>query len=320
MDNNVVNKSGNQSGAAKWIRSRRHVLIVAIVILSCPLAKAQQDPIYAQYLINPLVINPAYAGGNNMFNASLQYRTQWTGLAGNPTTVNFNSHMSVFQNRGGLGLMVIQDQLGDTKNTEFMTIYAYKIKFKTSDFSFGMQTGFIRYSSDPGMLTIRDPGDPSFTALSETKFNTGAGIMLRSDRYMIGLSAPRLLPATVSQGGQSIQLYSQNYYLFGSYVFFLSPDLRFKPSALLRATKGSPVSIDLNASLNLKELYTVGIFSRNFKSYGFLAQLQLKSFRLGYVFELPGTSTSSLNFSTHEVMVGISMGLLGYHDKVVKTF
>lgn len=209
---------------------------------------AQQDPIYASYINNPLTINPAYAGSNNMFNASLQYRTQWAGLDANPTTVNFSSHMSVYRNQVGVGMMVIQDKIGDTKNTEFNGVFAYKLTLKNSFLSFGMQTGFIRYTNDPSSLAIRDPGDPAFMSFTETKFNTGVGLLLKSDKYIIGLSVPRLLPATVSQGGQTIQLYSQTYYLFGSYVMFLSEDIRFKPSLLMRGTQGSPLSFDVNTS------------------------------------------------------------------------
>jgi type IX secretion system PorP/SprF family membrane protein len=302
------------------MRTTIYTPILAFGILLCTAAHAQQDPIYAQYLNNPLIINPAYAGSNNMFNAGIQYRTQWAGLEGNPTTVNFNSHMSVYQNRVGLGLMVIQDKIGDTKNTEFSTAYSYKIPLNDATFSFGLQAGFIRYTNDAAALTIRDLGDPAFTNLSEMKFNTGVGLLLKNDRYMVGLSVPRLLPTTVSQGGQSIQLYSQNYYLFGSYVMFLSEDIRFKPSALVRYTSGSPVSMDLNASVNFKEFYTAGLFTRNFKTYGLLAQVIVSNFRFGYVFELPGSSASSLNFVSHEVTLGISLALLSNHDKTTKTF
>src|SRR3954467_2094592 len=131
------------------------LLLVGIAGL-CERVSGQQDPIYAQYLNNPMIINPAYAGSNNMFNAGIQYRTQWAGLEGNPTTVNFNSHMSVYQNRVGLGLMVIQDKIGDTKNTEFSTAYAYRIPLNDATLSFGMQAGFIRYTNDASALTIRD--------------------------------------------------------------------------------------------------------------------------------------------------------------------
>lgn len=297
----------------------KYFLLHAAIVLSLP-GFAQQDPIYAQYINNPLTINPAFAGSNNMFNASLQYRMQWAGIEANPTTVNFSSHIAVAQNKVGLGMMVLQDKLGDVKNTEFNTIYSYKLNLKNSTFSFGLQTGFIRYTSDPSLLTIRDAGDPNFNGLTETKFNTGFGVMLKSDRYIIGLSVPRMLPATISQGGATINLYQQNYYLFGSYVLFLSPDIRFKPSSLIRYTAGLPVSVDLNASFNFKELYTAGLFTRNFSAYGLMMQAIIKNIRLGYVIEVPGNSTSSLNFVSQEFSIGVSMGVMGSHDSVIKTF
>jgi type IX secretion system PorP/SprF family membrane protein len=280
---------------------------------------AQQDPIYASYMMNPLAINPAYAGSNNMLNASLQYRTQWAGLEANPTTINFSSHMSVYRNKVGVGMMVIQDKLGDTKNTEFQGTFAYKIQLKNSWLSFGMQTGFIRYETDPSSLTIKDPGDPAFNQLTETKFNTGVGILLKNDNYMIGISVPRLLPATTSQGGQSIELYQQAYYLFGSYTWLFNENVRFKPSTLIRATQGSPLSMDLNATFTFKEMYTAGLFTRNFHIYGLLTQAMFGKFRLGYVFELP-TGSSNLNFTTHEITVGIGMDVLPFHDRTVKTY
>lgn len=297
----------------------KHLII--LLLIACTLqTTAQQDPIYAQYINNPLAINPAFAGSNNMFNAGLQYRTQWAGIEANPVTVNFNSHMAVYQNRAGVGLQVVQDKIGDTKNTEFSTSYAYKLKLNNSTLSFGMQTGFIRYTNNPSSLIIRDAGDDAFNSVTETKFNTGAGLLLKSDRYIFGLSVPRLLPATVSQGGQTVELYKQHYYLFGSYVMFITDKLRFKPSVLLRGTKGSPFSTDVNASFTMNEFYTAGIFSRNFKTYGLLLQAMVKNFRLGYVFELPGSSASSLNFTSHEITIGLSMGVLSYHEKAVKTF
>lgn len=297
----------------------KNLILLALVVCTLQ-ATAQQDPIYAQYINNPMAINPAFAGSNNMFNAGLQYRTQWAGIDANPVTVNFNSHMAVYQNRAGIGLQVIQDKIGDSKNTEFSTSYTYKLKLENVTLSFGMQSGFIRYTNNPSALTIRDAGDEAFTIQTQTKFNTGAGLLLKSDRFILGLSVPRLLPATVSQGGQTVELYKQHYYLFGSYVMFISDKLRFKPSVLLRGTKGAPFSTDVNASFTMNEFYTAGVFTRNFKTYGLLMQAMVKNFRLGYVFELPGSPASSLNFTSHEITFGFAMGLLNMHDKTLKIF
>lgn len=295
--------------------------ILLLLLFTCSLtAMAQQDPIYAQYMNNPLLINPAYAGSNKMFNASLQYRTQWAGLEANPVTANFSSHISARNNKVGLGLNINQDQIGDTKNTEVSAAYAYKINFKDAVFSFGMQAGFIRYTNDATQLLIRDAGDQSFNLITEAKFSMGAGLLLKSDRYIIGLSAPRLIPTTINQDGQSLELYRQHYYLFGSYVWILSETIRFKPSLLLRGSAGAPYSADVNTSFTFKEKFTTGVFTRNLKTYGLLVQTNVKSFKMGYVFELPVSSASSLNFVSHEITLGISMGLFTYHDQTQKTY
>ena len=102
----------------------------------------QQDPLYSQYLNNPMVINPAYAGLNNNFNTSIAYRSQWGGFDGHPTTMNFNSHISLVDNRVGAGLLVVQDKLGNVKNTDIQGAASYKLKFKDNIFSFGMDLFF----------------------------------------------------------------------------------------------------------------------------------------------------------------------------------
>ena len=276
---------------------------------------AQQDPIYAQYLGNPIVINPAFTAIDDRFNAGIQYRTQWTGLAGNPVSMNFNSNISLVNNKVGAGILVIQDQIGETKTTEFNTAYSYKIKLKNSTFSFGLQAGFVRYSNDPSKLNVRDPTDPNFAFFNEMKFNTGAGLLLKSDRYVIGFSVPRLLPSTIGVGGQSMKIYDRNYYLMTAYQVFLTDRVRLRPSVLLRGSSGSPLSADLNLSVNIENLYLAGLFTRNFNTYGVLLQMIVKFYRIGYVFELPAGSASSLRYTSHEIMLSISPSLLSFHNR-----
>src|SRR5688500_8390835 len=62
---------------------------------------AQQDPLHSQYMLNPLLINPAYAGLNNNFNGTAGYRVQWTGLEGHPQTMHASAHTSLVNNKIG---------------------------------------------------------------------------------------------------------------------------------------------------------------------------------------------------------------------------
>ena len=181
---------------------------------------AQQDPLYSQYLINPLLINPAYAGLNNNFNAMVGYRTQWTGFDGQPQTLNVSSHTSLVDNKAGAGFLLVQDRLGNIATTEFNTSFSYKLILKEQTFSFGMQAGLQNFRSNYSSLNLSDPTDLAFTGNENiTRLNLGAGVILKSEKYLIGLSVPRLLPSSFNNGGQEFELYNQHFYLFEPYVF-----------------------------------------------------------------------------------------------------
>ncbi len=274
---------------------------------------SQQDPLYSQYFNNPMLINPAFAGSKERLYLGAAFRAQWAGINGGPVSYNFNGHIALAGNKVGLGVAALQDQLGDIRNTSLGTSYSYRVKLKnTTTFSFGMQTGFTRFTSNLNGVTVQ-PGDPNFLPFTETKFNAGVGLLLQSEHYMLSLSVPRMLPSTVSQGGQNIQVYGQNYYFYGSYFFYLRSNLQFKPSALLRATAGAPISADVNANLVFNKLYTAGVFTRKLNTYGVLLQMVAGNFRFGYVFEVPGKG-SALNFDTHEVSLALSLDVLQRHN------
>lgn len=297
-------------------------LLITLIGLSFALGSyAQQDPLYAQYLNNPLLLNPAYAGSNNNFNAMAMYRAQWAGFEGSPTTLNVNGHVSLFDNKMGAGLMLLQDRLGNNTNTEVQAMYSYKLEFGEHNLIFGLQAGMLNFRTDPDKLNLQDPNDPIFlTVENNTLPNFGTGLILKSERYFLGLSVPRLLNSSIKEGLQEIEIYNRHFYATAAYVVFLSNRIRLKPSAMLRGTPGAPLSVDYSASLNFDEKYTVGAFTRNFNTYGFLAQLSFSEhYRLAYIFEVPSYNSVGANFTSHEISFGLRMALLKSHDRSIIT-
>jgi type IX secretion system PorP/SprF family membrane protein len=276
----------------------------------------QQDPLYAQYLNNPLLLNPAYAGSNQLWQSTAGYRTQWSGFEGNPTTLNFSSHLSMVDNKVGLGLTVIQDKIAEVKNTEFNLNYSYRLEVKENQYLFfGLSTGVMRYNSDPGLLNLQRQDDPSFTYTNEFQFNTGAGIMLKGDQYIIGLSVPKLIPSKISYTDNTVQVYNQHFYLFGSYIHYFNERLQLKPSLLLKGTQGSPLSVDLNVNVVIDQNYSLGLLTRNLNTFGLLAQIRMKQYRLGYVFEMPTNQSVGQRFTSHEISLTYSLPVLDFHDR-----
>lgn len=293
--------------------------LLFLCVLSVP-SMAQQDPLYAQYLSNPMIFNPAYAGLNNTFNASLTYRNQWAGYEGNPNTVNLNSHLSLVDNKVGVGGMIIQDNMGSAKTTEVHGLASYKLNFNEFVFSFGMQLGIVNFKNNYSQLRI-DPDQVFAENLNLSKPNVGFGAILKANKFLVGLSVPRMLKSKASAQGQTFEAYNQHYYLFGSYVHHLGTRFRLKPSVLFRGVKGAPISTDLNFNISVDQKYTAGVYVRNFRSYGLLLQASfLEKFRFGYTFELPSNNSVGPQFTSHEIMLGIRMAVLNMHDRSYSEF
>jgi type IX secretion system PorP/SprF family membrane protein len=293
---------------------KKNLLFLLLVILSVK-GFAQQDPLYSQYILNPLLINPAYSGMTTDLNASAMYRKQWAGFEGSPVTFNASAHMALAKNKMGAGLIILQDQIGSDKTTELTGTYAYHLPLsETLKLSFGLQGGVINYYSDYSDIKF-NPADAKFTNSSEWKPNFGSGIFLYSEKFIVGVSVPKMLKANSSVESLSTGLYNQHAYMLVAYVVPISYRIKFKPWILARAVSGAPLSIDYAASLRVDDSYTIGLFTRNFSTYGFLAQINLgDNLRFGYVFELPTGDSVGTQFTTHEATLGVRLSVFSFHD------
>jgi type IX secretion system PorP/SprF family membrane protein len=298
--------------------------IILSILIGCVPATlfGQQDPLYAQYLLNPLLVNPAYTGLNNNFNAMVGYRTQWMGMDGQPQTMNANVHSSFVNNKVGAGMMVYSDRIGNTVTTETNLMFAYKLEGPRHTFSFGMNGGILNFRSDYSGLNLRDPNDLAFSAGERgSRANLGAGVALKSERYFIGFSVPRMLPSRFETGGQAFELYGRHFYLMGAYVHYINERIRLKPAALLRGVAGAPATVDVGFNVNLNVIHTAGVFTRNFNTYGVLLQTLLANrYRFGYVFEMPTGKSVGAPFTTHEIMLGIQLSVLDFHNRTLGNF
>ncbi|HRJ30222.1 MAG TPA: type IX secretion system membrane protein PorP/SprF [Cyclobacteriaceae bacterium] len=290
--------------------------LVVFLSLICGTLHAQVDPLYSQYLNNPFLINPAYTGMNNYMNLMVGYRKQWAGFDGSPTTLSATGHTSLFDNRMGVGLIISQDKVGENTNTFIQGTYAYKVRFDEYRYiSFGLQAGIMNFRSDNSELNIADPADPLFNANQNViKPSFGAGVIFRTDNLFLGLSVPRILKASESFEDVTAALYTQHYYGFASYLFLLSDRVKLKPAVLVRAVSGSPLSTDVNFQFNIDERYAIGALTRNFNTYGFLAQIKFNEFRFGYVFEMPTNKSVGVRFTSHEITLGLNLGVFSFHD------
>jgi len=275
---------------------------------------AQQLPQFTQYMYNTISINPAYAGSRETLSVVGLHRSQWVGLEGGPTTQTLSVHTPLRNEKIGLGLSFIKDELGYENFNYLYGDFSYTINLsEKTKLAFGMKAGFTHYNIDQSLLT--DPSvinDPYFNDVSNRwSPNIGAGFYLHSNRWYLGLSAPRILNTDYNKGRSGsvdyVSLERVSYYFTGGYVFDLSEDVKFKPAALLKATNGAPLSFDLTANFLFSEKLWLGgsyRINESAAALGGIADFQIsKQLRIGYAYEYPLSDLRPYTSGTHEVLL-----------------
>lgn len=298
------------------MKNFKTILSIVFICLGW-LAYGQQDPLYSQYMFNQSMINPAYTGVNDVFNATAITRRQWIGIEGAPVTHTLNASTSLLNNKLGTGLIVVSDKFGVNLNTELQALFAYRIDLLNGkSISFGMQAGYINYTYDYSGLNP-EQNDQALQLADDqiSSVNLGAGIYYRTNQYYVGFSVPRMLNTEAQDvNGEKSTIYRRHFYISAGYIFDQLIALKFKPSVLLKVVEGQPLSIDLNASLLLMETLWVGASLRNFNAVGLNGQFEVNDqIRLGYSFEIPLNSMSNNAYGTHELMVSFDLEIFNNH-------
>ncbi len=271
-------------------------------------ASSQQLPQFTQYMYNTISINPAYAGSREVLSLVGLHRSQWVGLDGGPTTQTFSIHAPMRNEKVGLGLSFINDELGFENFTYIYGDFSYTINLNAkTKLAFGLKGGFTSYSIDQE-LRDAEPNDPAIYGI-ENRWNPniGLGTFLHSNKWYLGLSAPRILTTDLN-GEDNVQALERiSYYFTGGYVFNLNKSTKFKPAFLVKATNGAPISYDLTANFLFNEKLWLGAayrFNESAGAFGAIVDFQVsKQLRLGYTYEHPISDIRPYANGTHEVLL-----------------
>lgn len=281
------------------------ILIFSFVVIS---AKAQQEVMFTQYMHNEVTINPAYAGSHDVASFTGLYRHQWVGIEGAPRSMSFNGHSPLRNNKIGVGLSLIGDQIGVTKNVHFYASGSYRIMLgQNMKLQFGLQTGGTSTSADLSNINTEDDNDPFFEQSTSSKMspNFGGGIHLENEKFYFGFSVPQLITNTVEANGEKLLEQSRHYFLTTGYVFDISNRLKAKPSLFVKAVEGAPVEVDITANAIIDDTYWIGAAYRTGDAVSLLLMLQAnEQFRVGYAYDFPLVSDIKQQSSgSHEIVL-----------------
>lgn len=285
--------------------------IIPFFLLLLPVSLwAQLTPVTNQYVLNPMTINPAYAGNRGALNIAAFYRRQWAGVAKAPETMTVALDLPLISSKLGLGLVFTNNKYGVTRETQYISDYAFKIETREGSLSFGLGAGILTTNTAWSDLKVVDPGDESYLTDSRVYIVPAFsfGIYYARKRYFLSISVPELSGKTFdADRNKYVPDFDPGkyyYLLYTGYVFNLSRRLAFFPSTLVTYSHGKNVLYDLNAHFILNDRIWLGGSYRNDRSIGGLIQIGLNSqVKLAYTYDFDFGSLRSYSIGSHEIML-----------------
>jgi type IX secretion system PorP/SprF family membrane protein len=312
----------------------RITLILGVLLFVFTQGKAQQLPLYSQYVENGFILNPAMAGSRMFSPLRLSVRQQWSGIEGAPETqtLSFNKNMSNKcitcsvkgnplsrrnRQRGvGLGAYFFNDQAGEVARTGIEFSYAYHLQLTSNKFgqagtklAFGLGGVFYQFKFDKRYIAYDDPlaGSDEVSYVPDANF----GVYLYNDDYFVGASIAHLFEASVKLGDNSVDddIMMRHFYATAGYTFHLRDLVDLEPSAIVRKTFDSDFYYDISVKLYINHFWMAASYRTNDQIVGMLG-LTYNKYYIGYSYDhYTDNLIADSSDGTHEITLGLNFNI-----------
>ncbi|PIP54591.1 MAG: hypothetical protein COX07_04505 [Bacteroidetes bacterium CG23_combo_of_CG06-09_8_20_14_all_32_9] len=234
---------------------------------------AQQDPQVSLNKYNLLPVNPGFAGSNEAICVSLLYRQQWIGFEGAPKTMIFSGDMTIPSISSGVGINILNDNLGFEKNILLNLAYAYRLKVGEGSLGLGLGLGFLNKSLDGEWITpdklngiSQNPYDDPAIPHSENKYvfdaNFGAFYRSKEDKIYGGISSTHLTQPDLKYETGKMPFVARHYYIIaGSFIELPDKNWGLWPSAFMKSD-GKTNQYDINLMVEYRRQFRAGLSYR----------------------------------------------------------
>ncbi|MBN2611338.1 MAG: PorP/SprF family type IX secretion system membrane protein [Bacteroidales bacterium] len=255
------------------MRYKTYIFTVLFLIFTINGRCQDRAILNSQYQFNGLVINPAYAGRNEVFTFLFSHRNQWMGFEGAPKAYTLSLHWPMKNIKTALGILGYQEEIGSRKYSSVYFNYAHRITLGNGRLSMGLRGGIAS-----GRFDMIDLGNGEFVFDDKLQNfllpNFGLGVFYYTQNLFAGISIPLLLGYKVTDEPAGLQVYhdfsNYGYCLTAGYSFPINNTLRLQPSTLIRYQKSYSFTPDLNINLIYKDNFMGGLSYRPNEAFIFL--------------------------------------------------
>jgi type IX secretion system PorP/SprF family membrane protein len=297
---------------------KRNLLIIIIVFLGClNIAKAQQLPLYSQYMLNDFFLNPAIAGSKDYTPIVLSIHKQWVGINDSPSTQTISGHTMLGNNNIGIGGIIFNDNFGPESHTGVQAIYSYHFHInRRNKISLGLAAVAFQYKMDQRFFQLTEEQDPSITYNIEKTIVPDAnfGVYAYGRKYWAGITASHLFESKLKINRNIDEnTMVRHYFAMGGYKFEFpsSPQFEIEPSMLMKMTEVTPPQFDVNLKLYYDRDYWFGISIRPGDSFVTCIGMKVNQYYFGYAYDFTFSDLSYYTIGSQEFVFGMNIGETG---------
>ncbi len=276
------------------------IFVVAILVINA--SYGQQEILLTKYTYNSLFFNPAYAGshGASIGTANIQYRNQWIGFEGAPTTLMAGGEINLMKDKVGLGVTIYNENIGVESRNEIATNYAYRIKLNKGYLCGGLRLGLSFFNNDFSRANSEVP---------ESNFNSynvisgGAGLYYHTDGLYIGAAVPTLFVASKSKdiGDRVPHIYFHTGLMLGDEY----SKVKFEPSLLLNFQKAVKPQFTFGMNAWFSPDFAIGAHWRSEDAVAISSEIHfLEKFRFGIAYDFTLSPIRNHSSGSIEAMFG----------------
>ena len=284
----------------------KRFLIWIIFLQSLTIVNGQQEIILTKYMYNAVLFNPAYAGSHGYGQGTLlaQYRNQWIGLPGAPSTILMAGEVSLAKDKVGLGISLGKESIGIDARTDIALNYAYQVELGKGRLGAGLRASWSQYQSDFSGLINVESNDPVY-AQPEARFSlfaVGAGVYYNTENAYVGLSIPAAAVVSSTNGGTFGARHM--YFHTGMMMGNENGIINVEPSLLLSYQKAAPLQLTLGLNLWYDQKYAVGAHFRSQDALALSAEVFLQQrYRLSLAYDFTISDIQKYSDGTLELMM-----------------
>jgi type IX secretion system PorP/SprF family membrane protein len=288
--------------------------IVLTILFNSAVALAQQLPQFTQFMFNPYLVNPAFAGQDEYFNAVTTHRSQWVGITDAPQTYALALHGPLNNRKVGLGGYIFSDNVGPTRRTGFQGSYAYHVNLNEKyKLSLSLSVGLLQFEIDGSKITFKDQNDVAFInqLRNDLVFDAKFGFLIYSDKLFFGASAPQLIQNKLflyDNQEQTLNRLEDHYFAMVGGKFNLNESFKVEPSLLVRYVFPANPQFDLNTRVIFKDTFWMGGSYRHEDAFAVMGGITIGNvLSMGYSYDISTSNLRNYSSGTHEVMLGLRL-------------